>query len=82
MTFYGEAATPCQLSVASVLSDGSSRHFSKGALMCFCNLYFHVEYAAAYLANISIRDYKAASYDNLKTEAEKINQVLSKSDKN
>lgn len=82
MTFYGEAATPCQLSIASVLSDGSSRHFSKGALMCFCNLCFCVKYAAAYLANISTRDYRAASYDNLKTEAEEIHRVLSESDKN
>lgn len=32
MTFYGEAATPCQLSFA-FLSDGSSRHFTKGILI-------------------------------------------------
>lgn len=82
MTFYGEAATPCQLSVALFLSDGSSRHFSKGALMCFCNLCFGVEHTAAYLANISTRDYRPASCDNLKTEAREINRVLSESDKN
>lgn len=82
MTFYGEAATPCQLSIALFLSDGSSRHFSKGALMCFCNLCFRVEYAGAYLANISTRDYRAAPCDNLKTEAGEINRVLSESDKN
>lgn len=82
MTFYGEAATPCQLSNALFLSDGSSRHFSKGALMCFCNMCFRVEYAGAYLANISPRDYRTASCNHLKTEAEEINRVLSESDKN